>query len=71
MIFHICCLLHNYRSNEQLQLDNEAHIETVYGAASDMQLRYIPRNLSSVPLVGQSCTQELFIYTEQTITRAQ
>ncbi len=51
MIFQVCCLLHNFCINERLQLDNEAHIERMYGAG-EMQLGYIPSDISSAPLSG-------------------
>ena len=51
IIFQVCCLLHNYCINERLQLDNEVCIERIYGA-DEMQLGYIPSDISSVPLSG-------------------
>ncbi len=51
MIFQVCCLLHNFCINERLQLDNEVRIERVYGAG-EMQLGYIPSDISNAPLSG-------------------
>jgi hypothetical protein len=51
IIFQVCCLLHNYCINERLQLDNEVRIERMYGAC-EMQLGYIPSDISSIPISG-------------------
>jgi hypothetical protein len=51
IIFQVCCMLYNYCINEQLQLDNEVSIEKMYGTG-ELQLGYIPSDISSVPHSG-------------------
>ncbi len=42
LVFHVCCLIHNYCINERLLLDEEVQIETMYESAEVQQLGYIP-----------------------------
>jgi hypothetical protein len=49
IIFHVCCMLHDYCINQQLQLDNEVCIDRMYGTG-EMQLGYIPSDISSMLL---------------------
>jgi len=52
LVFHVCCLLHNYCINERLLLDEEVQIETMYESADVQQLGYIPSDNLTVPHSG-------------------
>jgi hypothetical protein len=55
IIFQVCCCI-----NERLQLDNEVRIERMYGSG-EMQLRYIPSDISSAPIRGYIKLSLIFI----------